>query len=74
MAKKKPDPTEMIEGLSIRGETVEISYDEIIKITAKAALLNFGGEEVWVPKSLIADADDKKIWVAEFFAEEHDLV
>lgn len=72
-AEKNFDPVDLIDGTKIRGETISVSYDEIIAITAKASLLSIGGSQVWVPKSMVIDADDKEIWVSEWFAKEHDL-
>jgi len=74
MAKKEFDPVDMIDGTKIKGESVEVPYDEIIAITSKASLLKINGSEIWIPKSMVIDADDSVIWVSEWLAREKDLI
>lgn len=37
---------------------VYVQVDRIVRETDKALLCDIGGEEMWLPKSQIADADD----------------
>lgn len=43
------------------GNYVHFDFEKIVRETDKALLVRFdGGEEVWVPLSQVADADDYK--------------
>lgn len=61
---------------------VHLDVEEIVKETDKALLLRLdGGEEVWVPLSQVADADDYSagdmdctVSVTEWFARKEGLV
>ncbi len=67
--KEKLDPYDMIgyNGNDIDGQ--EVSYDDIIKFTDAAVLLNIDGDEVWIPKSQIIDANDEIIIITYWLAE-----
>ena len=58
-------------------------YVELVAETEKALLLEFGDQELWVPKSLLHDESDElgedhlyegKIYLAEWWAIEKGLV
>lgn len=67
-------------------ELDDISYAEIscdiLKVTEKAVLIFDGMKEVWVPKSLVREFDEKltefndekvTLFIAEWFCEENEL-
>lgn len=72
--KKNLDPKDLIDGSSIKGETVEISYEALKHITKAAGLLVIDGEEHWIPKSMIEDADEERIWISQWFAEQGGII
>lgn len=49
-----------------------IAYESIKVVTGKAALIvRPGGEELWVPKSVIVDSDDDNITVASWWVRKN---
>lgn len=59
---------------------VHLEVDEILRETDKAFLVYLDGEETWIPKSVIADADDYEVGdsevtlsIAEWFASKEGL-
>lgn len=55
-------------------ESVRIAHDGIKHMTDLAVLFNIDGDDVWLPKSVIASVDADEVWVAEWFAERENLV
>ncbi len=60
---------------------VHVDVDEIIRETEKAFLVRIDGDEVWLPKSQLSDADDYEqgdtdctMSISEFIAKEKGLV
>lgn len=39
-------------------EDAVCSFDEIVKVTELAILYDFGGEQIWIPKSQIIDSEE----------------
>lgn len=59
---------------------VYIAIDEILRETDRAFLVSIDGDEVWLPRSQIADADDYEVGdqdvtlgITEFIAREKGL-
>lgn len=59
---------------------VHLDVDRVVRLTEKAMLVEIDGEEVWVPLSVVADAEtyeegdtDVTISVQEWWAEKNDL-
>jgi hypothetical protein len=74
VTRKDWTPEDLIDGFSVKGETVGIPYEEIKHVTEKAALLIISGEEHWIPKSMIEDADESVIYVSVWFAEKEGIL
>ena len=74
LKKKNLDPKDLIDGSAIRGDTIEIPYEALKHITKAAGLLAIDGEDRWIPKSMIADADEEKIEISQWFAEEEGII
>jgi hypothetical protein len=56
-------------------ELAEVKYDAIVHETEKAYLINFGGKEVWLPKSMIeVDIDTMTVTMPERLAIEKEIV
>lgn len=50
----------------------QLPYEKIKHVTAKAVLIaTEDGEEIWVPKSQIVDADESCLTVTEWWANEN---
>jgi len=56
--------------------TVRLDYDKIRANTADAYLLEFGDDNVWVPKSQISTIFEKKkvVHMSEWFAKKKGLI
>ncbi len=54
---------------------ITLSYDEIKHETEQAYLIDFGDEEVWVPKSIVEDINDniKGVDLPMWFIENNEL-
>lgn len=54
---------------------VTVRFDELMYETQKAYLVNIDDEEVWIPKSVIEDFDEKngQMIIAEWFASKEGL-
>lgn len=59
---------------------VHLFVDQILRETAKAFCVDLDGEELWIPKSVISDADDYEVGdfdvelsIAEWFAEKEGI-
>jgi hypothetical protein len=53
----------------------DIKYDGIVRETEKAYLIDFGGKEVWLPKSIIeVDIDTMTVTMPERIAIEKEIV
>lgn len=59
---------------------VHLDVDRVVRLTEKAMLVEIDGEEVWVPLSVVADAEtyeegdtDVTISIQEWWAEKNDL-
>ena len=61
-------------------EYAELEIVRVMVVTEKALLVNHDGDEVWIPKSLIADPDQYArgvydgMEVAEWFARKEGLI
>lgn len=51
----------------------EVEYDKLIRETDAAQLYSIGGDEVWIPKSVILDDDGTVLTVQRWFAEKEGL-
>jgi hypothetical protein len=57
-------------------EYVELVHDGVVAETDRAVLLDFGGIEIWIPRSQIEDDDLEEagtVSVTEWFAEQEEL-
>lgn len=59
-------------------EDVEIGFDLLARQTPKALLIVVDGDEVWLPKSQVADIKDDPdggaVWIPRWLAAEKDLL
>lgn len=54
-------------------EVVGIEYDSIEHVSPKAALVCIDGDNYWIPKSQIVEADEEAIMVTQWFAEKEGI-
>jgi hypothetical protein len=54
-------------------DVVGVEYTRIMHIREAAVLFEIDGNELWIPKSLIADIDRDWVMVALWWAKKNDL-
>lgn len=57
-----------------KATTVELAYDEVVKDTGQARLINFGDSEVWIPNSQGKLIGKNTIEVPEWLAKKEGLI
>lgn len=70
--RSKFSPDDLV-GDGYDGDTVGVCYESIEHVTEKASLLVIDGEKVWVPKSMVTEADDEAIIVSKWWADKQGI-